>query len=324
MSHLQNIFYEPLLYVYPTHSTLAYRPVNRSFTPLRNRDVSNLNLRHRYTGGIISSSAAKAITNCIGWLDTFAKVKRAENLRTRSMFNFRTSMVTLTLPCQQFSSDKWIKRNLFNAFISYASKYFGMKNYVWRAEAQANGNIHFHIIIDVFIPYQRLRSVWNRICSNHGYTYNSVDGKEANSTDVHSLKNIKDTLKYMVKYCTKNDVSRRKIEGALWGASDSLRKLGACIISASGSIQDNIVRLTNSGSLRYYAHERAFIVKEHVKVMINKIGGIRQHLIKHYRLYCGQLKDSVKQIKEGLCLKELKPLHYSSVQNLVSQLQLQL
>ncbi|GAH86291.1 unnamed protein product, partial [marine sediment metagenome] len=41
--------------------------------------------------------------------------------------------------------------------------------YVWRAEKQENGNIHFHFIVDNFIPWNELRNTWNRIQQNLGY-----------------------------------------------------------------------------------------------------------------------------------------------------------
>jgi hypothetical protein len=298
---LSNVFYEPLLYVYPSKATLCYRPVNRQFYPVRNREKSNLNLKKRVTNGLISLSASKAISNCIGWMELFSKVKKASNNKTNSKFNFRLGLVTLTLPCQQFSSDKHIKREMLNAWLVYAKKYFGLTNYVWRAESQANGNIHFHIVVDVFIHYKLLRSSWNRICESKGYSC-VVDGvNDPNSTDIHSLASIRDVVKYMVKYCTKNEAGRRLIDGALWGASDKVRNLGACVISAEGYIRNRINDLAELNEIKVYSSERAFVIMEGARALMSKVKSVRKHLLGHYNVYLSGVKESINTIKENLC-----------------------
>jgi uncharacterized membrane protein len=306
------LFYEPLLYVYPTHSSLCYRPANRSFVPVRNREKSNENLSRRVVNGVITPPVAKKIKNALGWHLLFAKEKWAFNEKKQGWFKFKTSMVTLTLPCQQYSSDKWIKRKLFNAWMTYARKYFGLKNYVWRAEAQANGNIHFHVIVDVYIDYKLIRSAWNRICNANGYCYNGEDGYDANGTDIHSIGKVKDILAYMTKYCTKNDESRRLIDGALWGCSDSLKKLGACVVSASGYVRDKLNDLCTKGVYKSYTSDRCFIVKEKVQRILNDFRAVKSKLIDHYSLYLGRTKSIINEKINETCLKpSLQQLSHS-------------
>lgn len=38
-----------------------------------------------------------------------------------------------------------------------------MKHYFWRAELQANGQIHFHLIVDHYIPKHAVQHDWNKL-----------------------------------------------------------------------------------------------------------------------------------------------------------------
>ena len=147
---------------------------------------------------------------------------------------------------------------------------FGMLHYVWRAEKQINGNIHFHILTNVFIPHSTLRKKWNRIqdklgyvtayskemqsCRSFGDYYNkyinqgsytqlmrryllgkATNWHNPNSTDIHSVKKVRNLPAYLSKYlCKASQDKHGKVEdipaellvpGKLWGLSTSLSKL---------------------------------------------------------------------------------------------------
>lgn len=119
-------------------------------------------------------------------------------------------------------------------------------NYVWRAETQENGNIHFHLIADVFLNKNMLKRLWNNYLEKLGYP------RAYNSCRVESLKKDKrnnkilDVTKYLCKYMTKlplkkafGNISRRQAEdlkqaginpyrreiiGKQWGCSKALLK----------------------------------------------------------------------------------------------------
>lgn len=94
------------------------------------------------------------------------------------------TFVTLTLPAMQVHSDYQIKKYALDPFLSWLKvqngevfktginkgkpKGFGVECYFWRAETQKNGNIHFHIICDRFIPWERIRQKWNSILESFG------------------------------------------------------------------------------------------------------------------------------------------------------------
>lgn len=121
------------------------------------------------TQGIISDRAKKKIENAVDWLLFLADDKQTLNRKKGKLFKFKSAFITLTLSSKQIHSDNEIKSQLLNQFLIEARKRWKINNYVWRAESQYNGNIHFHILVDKFIPWFEIRSTWNRIQNKLGY-----------------------------------------------------------------------------------------------------------------------------------------------------------
>jgi hypothetical protein len=222
-----------------------------------------------------------------GWSMT---VKEAmENKKIKQ--EYAPTFITLTLPSDQIHEDNFIKKNMLWAFIQEVQRKHGVKYYFWRAEPQANGRIHFHILVDKYIHWTNVRKIWNNILDNNGYieryrqnqiekhkngfafdkeqcnlklldiakkcekqgikfepkaernkeyqrqlrAYESgtlTNWSDGNSTDIHSIMNVKSITAYVVKYVTKDKdqsdkegVSTRTIDGRIWGCSDELRNL---------------------------------------------------------------------------------------------------
>lgn len=150
----------------------------------------------------------------------------------------RLRFLTLTLPSKQVHEDNFIKRYLLNWFISILKEEKGLKNYLWRAEAQANGNLHFHILIDVYVDWRDAKKWWNRVLERYGYieAYKSkhrgmswgeylkayrapgvkvetlakryrfgvaTDWRQPNTVDIRKTGAVRDLVNYTVKYMGK-------------------------------------------------------------------------------------------------------------------------
>lgn len=196
----------------------------------------------RSANGIVSAVAKRKMTKAINYMLFVTNNKSVTNRFTGRDFKFKIAFVTLTLPSKQIHSDNEIKSSCLNQLLIEFKKYYKVKNYVWRAEKQKNGNIHFHILVDKFIPFQELRDRWNRIVNKLGYvdsyraemnnwhengfqvrknllkTWPLRKQKEAfergskqhwnspNSTDIHSIAKIRNLKDYITKYITKNEI----------------------------------------------------------------------------------------------------------------------
>lgn len=81
-----------------------------------------------------------------------------------------------------------------------------MRSYVWKAELQQRGQIHYHITCDAFVVHTAIRDKWNDLQLKSGLLdeYRSKRGHvNPNSTDIHSVKKIKNIESYLVKYMSK-------------------------------------------------------------------------------------------------------------------------
>lgn len=137
------------------------------------------------------------------------------------------TFATLTLPASQMHDDKVIKREIFNKTLINLGRRFDAKNYLWKAEVQKNSNIHFHVLLDRYIPHQELRAVWNKALQSLEYIdrFKQLHGHDnPNSTDIHSLQKTKNIRAYIAKYVSK-EIEGRNIDGHAWGRSDNLKKL---------------------------------------------------------------------------------------------------
>lgn len=198
----------------------------------------------RTANGKISKIAERKIKKAVDYTLAVTTEKRITDRITGRSIKMKLAFITLTLPSTQMHSDKEIIGKLLNQFLIEIKKYYKVRNYIWRAEKQENGNIHFHILIDKFIPYQELRDRWNRITEKLGYvsryrleqmkwhekgfkvrknllkTWSYEKQKSAyergskqhwhspNSTDIHSLQKIINIKAYITKYITKQPKSQ--------------------------------------------------------------------------------------------------------------------
>lgn len=157
--------------------------------------------------GLITHSSKKKLRCAIETLVCIAKKKNRINPKTGKEYSFTITFATLTLPSYQYGvSDKKIKSAVFDPWLKRARRRWKLLHYVWRAERQTNGNIHFHIMADVFIPYNELKDTWNENLNALGFidAFEKLHGhRHPNSTDIHSVKKIKNLAAYCVKYCTK-------------------------------------------------------------------------------------------------------------------------
>ena len=200
----QNMYIKPS-YVVSIPEFYCENGGSRSLDFILNQD----NLKDNQHNGKLSKKAVTGLKNAINWLCISAGKKMVYNKKTEKWFSFKVNFVTLTLPdTEDRISNSDFQKKLLNPFLTYMRSQQGLKNYVWRLEFQANGKLHCHLSTDCFLHLQIIRDVWNRLLLNHGYLelyrkkYNNLN---PNSTDVHSVKKIKNLAAYLAKYMAKKN-----------------------------------------------------------------------------------------------------------------------
>lgn len=176
------------------------------FAKSKNHNLAPIPIDNKHHG-LVSKKANKRLKNAIDWMIHLSVDKGLTTKGKKNGTKFKLNFVTLTLSSPQIHSDGEIKAKLLNQFLIELKQKWNCSRYVWRAESQQNGRIHFHVVTDVFIPWRELRTAWNRIQDKLGYIerYTERSGKiDPNSTDVHRIKEVKNLGSYLSKYCGKN------------------------------------------------------------------------------------------------------------------------
>jgi len=204
----------------------------------------------------VSRKQAQRIRKSIEWLYLISRKKTCYNSRTGKYFNFKINMITLTIPSPYEMSDKEVLRKLLKPFLRRLRIDIKGAMYVWKAEVQDNGAVHFHINTNVFIKLDWLKLTWNKILINENLLENTKQMTNT-TTDIKAIKNPETLGKYLANYVSKKDIkkkawkrylrrfgkklkqnenvcvlpkryyamNKRKIEIKLWDCSNAIKKI---------------------------------------------------------------------------------------------------
>lgn len=205
----------------------------------------------------------RRLTDTISWLVYQQKWKTVYNPKSRKNVKFKLNFITVTLPATQVHSDSDIKIKVFRPFLDSLRRKFKVNSYIWRAEKQKNGNLHFHIITGTWVDWLELRNVWNNCTEKLGYLSRFISkhgSVSPNSTDVKSTKKIKKVGAYLAKYMAKgvegsSGDGGRVVKGRIWGCSENLSKMKAFIIERSDLINRTLNRYFHSFKDKVYNYE---------------------------------------------------------------------
>jgi hypothetical protein len=159
----------------------------------------------------LNQKSKKSMNNCFDWLRIISNKKIVYSKKENKSFYFELAFITLTLPTIQRHSDDYIKAHLLSPFLKWMQRSWQVNSYIWKAEVQNNGNIHFHITINKFVHWKSIRTKWNRLLSAHGYCKVFQDGsndKGDAATNIKSVMNPKLISNYVANYCTKKDMNK--------------------------------------------------------------------------------------------------------------------
>jgi hypothetical protein len=185
-------------------------------------------------------------------LENFANIFISANKLDKNVLKYDTeknkithrkpTFCTLTLPVKVTAEDDYKIKKIFDTWLKNIVQNKGVKLYVWRAEAQLNGNIHFHIVFDRFLDQKQLKKSWYRQLHENGLTNKKLSYEEHSricwiqelprpelikhelagyfATDEDEDGNI--LYKHKKLDEDGNPVYVRKIHGRSWGDSDKL------------------------------------------------------------------------------------------------------
>lgn len=197
----------------PTYCTVGSYMLNRDQMPTWE---SSLPPAFTVKNDVQSAKSLCRLKNAVNWMLLFSDKKQVkskidktkpwakDNIKT---WWFRLAFITLTLSDSQSHTDDYIKEHMLQPFLYWLQRYYNC-SYVWKAESQINGNVHFHITVDQFVPWKSIRAKWNKILSKHNYCKVLQDGsndKGDSATQIKAVLNEKKCAKDIADYVAKKD-----------------------------------------------------------------------------------------------------------------------
>lgn len=138
--------------------------LEKKLLPKKKNENSLKNLQVKKHSFNLSKSSKRNLRDSINTLICLSPAREITS-KNKKLYNYRGSFITLTLPSEQKNTDLEIKECL-NLFLTDLRRVYDLKNYVWKAEIQRNGNIHFHIVIDIYIHVNVIRNYWLKSLRN--------------------------------------------------------------------------------------------------------------------------------------------------------------
>ena len=179
-------------------------------------------------GGEMSVGSMRRIKESCELMFAISTKKWYDHPISGKRLSFRLGLLTMTLSSPQgILSDRELKKGLLEPYLRKLRKY-GLRNYVWKAERQRNGNLHFHIFVDCFLDLTDARNIWNRLQAK--YHFISDFGKrhghhDPNSTDIHPIQTQEGMIMYMIKYMLKPTEKGTQLE---LGRETDKKNTGKC------------------------------------------------------------------------------------------------
>jgi hypothetical protein len=174
--------------------------------------------------GKMTVGARKRMTTVIDMMAQCLRPGWVTNIKGQLQYH-TLSFLTLTI----HEAEKLTHRQVYDAALKPFLQWLrdqGVMMYIWKAEAQLRGQLHYHVTFPDYIHYMKIRNEWNSLLRKAGYldSYAKVHLHfDANSTDIHAVKKVKNNAAYLIKEFSKAVVESEKgTDGKVWGCSANL------------------------------------------------------------------------------------------------------
>lgn len=174
-----------------------------------------------YSGGM-TEHAKKRIRRAVEILVMCSPAQSVWNPVSQRPCNFRLTFATITISATTLIPHREAYERGLKPLLRVLRTRYGWQHYIWKAELQKRGQVHWHITGNRFLDYRYLKSEWNNIQYRNGWLreYHEKTGNWApNSVDIHAVQNVARLDLYLAKYIAKSSAT---IQGKCWDTSATL------------------------------------------------------------------------------------------------------
>jgi hypothetical protein len=257
-SKFSDMFYNTFYYQVRGNKILKYSYSEfRSALQKEQIELINEKKNETYRGEMTEKSARRLKKKIEVWWDGVQQHNNSNDIALIAEHR-QFVFLTLTLSSTQIHSDQDIKLRILKPFFRVLRDEYGIRNFIWKAESQKNGNIHFHCVIDRYIAKEAVQLLWNKCQNNLGYVdefrkkFNHCHPPSIKIEAVHDKKGL---IQYIEKYISKKE-GYRKIEGAVWKGSQSVMSLQFFEVVGDSVIEQELINAEDEGKIVRHDEER--------------------------------------------------------------------
>lgn len=245
---------KPVYVVQQVRNDLIIRYVrNENFDVSRGTRIEALAEGRKNTyQGYVTKGMRRKLTERIEVWNNAIEAWNSDAIRKKDKQYKRLVFVTLTLCASQRHTDISIKQKVLKPFIRVLREKHNLENYIWKAEKQKNGNIHFHLIVDIYLNKTELGNIWNAQLEKLGYIdrfEKKYKHRNPPSTNIKVVRDQKAASAYISKYISKNETDK-PIQGATAYTSKNLVKLKYFKLDESVVDKEIIEEAENKGLVK--------------------------------------------------------------------------
>lgn len=238
--------------------------------------------------GQVTTHSQRRIRKAVQILVQKSNWQQVYNPITMSEFRFKLNFITLTIPdlCTDLTA-KESYRLLLKPFIQTMQRVHGMRDYIWKAELQQRGTIHYHITTNTFINYMHIKKRWNKLLDKAGLMEDykaKHNHSNPNSTDVHKVYNDDNIESYLEKYISKDEKSKSSVNGKVWDCSISLKSNKLFTVDLSPQNELNIIKLDKSSTAKAITSDFFEIIYFNVPCITKILYGYQHQLYNDWLL----------------------------------------
>lgn len=192
---------------------------------------------------VLNISQSRAVKRYAGKLCYYSGVRKFESKKS-GKFHMKVAFLTLTTPEGTPVSSSI---NAFNHFLDYLRRTANCV-YVWKKElGEKNNALHYHILINNFIPYYIVAWKWKRLLLSEGVIWPSNEkGEHTNSHYRIELPRTKKLVShYIAKYLSKAHELPKSL-GYVWGKSSILDDCKETIIDEGENMEDELLLIESN------------------------------------------------------------------------------
>ena len=220
-----------------------------------------------------SNSQAKECRKVADKLTYYTKKRKFTSKKSGS-HSFKIAFLTLTFPdsCSPVQSLK-----AFELFLDYLRRTANCV-YIWKKElGKKTGRLHYHIIINNFIPYYIVDWKWKRLLISQGVEW-PVNEKGEDTKSHYRIelpRKAKQISSYISKYMSKEGLLPVEY-GYIWGCSKILKDLKEVVL-CQGEV--------SSDELWNVASKAKILVRDHVSIALVDLMKIEKLAPNIYRYF---------------------------------------